>query len=110
MKKQELIEIFNEAREQAFIAAGEFFNDKLGGVDKGACGFAWVNVVAFEGKRIDGRTKLGRMFIEAGLSTRVWNPACSPVQNIDTLEAGAAKFVEVLESKGFTAFAESRLD
>ena len=83
----------------------------LGGKDRGACGFAWVNVHG-----VKGNTKLGKMFKEAGItqdytrSFQVWNPAQFGCQNIDTLEAGARAYAQVLTSHGFTAYAGSRLD
>ncbi|MCA1800108.1 MAG: hypothetical protein LC650_02295, partial [Actinobacteria bacterium] len=34
--------------------------------DRGACGFAWVKIFSHKGKKIDGRTKLGKMLERAG--------------------------------------------
>jgi len=40
----------------------------------------------------------------------MWNPSEMPVQNVDTLEAGASAMAEHLSSLGLKAFAGSRLD
>ncbi|MCP4493474.1 MAG: hypothetical protein GY820_40140, partial [Gammaproteobacteria bacterium] len=45
-----------------------------------------------------------------GKTWMIWNPSGYPVQNIDTLEAGARAAAEVLKGSGITAYAASRLD
>lgn len=103
--------IVAEAKEAAYAAATKFFQDKLGGVDQYACGFAWVNIYG-----IKGNTKLGRAMKAAGVrkdytgAHQIWNPAQLGVQNIDTLEAGAYAAADVFKRYGFTAYAGSRLD
>ena len=103
--------IVREARDAAYAAADEFFRVRLGGVDQYACGFAWTNIY-----RIKGNTKLGRMLKAAGVrqdytkTFQLWNPAGYPVQNIDTLEAGARAAADVFRKHGFEAYAGSRLD
>ena len=82
----------------------------------GACGFAWVNLVEFEGKQIKGNTKAGKMLKSAGVRQNhervfyIWNPSRYPTQNVDSLLAGAEAAAKVLRDNGFTAFADSRLD
>jgi hypothetical protein len=103
--------IVNEAKQAAREAAEKYFQEKLGGVDQFACGFAWVDIFG-----VKGNTRLGKAFKAAGIrksytgSYQIWNPADMPVQNIDTLEAGAEAAAKVFEKYGFTAYAGSRLD
>jgi hypothetical protein len=103
--------IIAEAKSEARKAAETFFQTKLGGVDQYACGFAWVDIFG-----VKGNTKLGKAFKDAGVrksytgSYQIWNPADMPVQNVDTLEAGAEAAARVFEKYGFTAYAGSRLD
>jgi hypothetical protein len=54
--------IIAEARHEAYLAADQFFKDKLGGKDQYSCGFAWVDIFG-----IKGNTKLGKAFKEAGV-------------------------------------------
>ena len=104
-------------REAAHQAADDFFKVHMGSQDRGACGFAWVNVIPEH----RGNTKLGkaeRQMLEAlgfskdwtGKEYQMWNPSGYPVQNIDTLEAGASAAAAVLKAAGFRAYAGSRLD
>ena len=106
-----------EVRAASFAAADQFFQEKLGGVDKFACGFAWITIYP-EHK---GNTKAGRAerkVLEAigarkdwtGKAYEIWNPSKFGCQNVDTLEAGAYAGAEVLRKYGFTAYAGSRLD
>lgn len=106
-------------KEEAMAAAAEAakaFYAKHGNEDWGSCGFAWVNIYEYNGKKLDGRSKMGKMMKAAGIEQdwskafNVWNPSRMPVQNIDTLEAGARAFAEVFKAAGFTAYAGSRLD
>ena len=104
-------EIVAEAKAAAFLAAQKFFQEKLGGRDQYACGFAWVNIYG-----IKGNTKLGRALKEAGVrkdytgAHQIWNPSNFGCQNIDTLEEGARAAADVFKKYGFTAYAGSRLD
>ena len=106
-----------EAEQAAVDAADHFFKECMHGEDRGACGFAWVTLYP-EHK---GNTKLGkaeRKVFEAlgaskdwtGKAWQLWNPARYPVQNIDTLEAGARACAKVLKQHGFNAISQSRLD
>ena len=103
--------IIAEAKLEARKAAEAFFQTKLGGRDQYACGFAWVDIFG-----VKGNTKLGKAFKDAGVrksytgSFQIWNPADMPVQNVDTLEAGAEAAAQVFKKYGFTAYAGSRLD
>lgn len=103
--------IVAQAKQAARASAEQFFQDKMGGVDQYSCGFAWTDIFG-----VKGNTRLGKMLKAAGLrksytgSFQIWNPADMPVQNIDTLEAGAEAAAKVFEQYGFTAYAGSRLD
>lgn len=103
--------IVAEAKAAAFLAAQKFFQEKLGGRDQYACGFAWVDIYG-----VKGNTKLGRAMKAAGVrksytgSFQIWNPSNFGCQNIDTLEEGARAAADVFKKYGFTAYAGSRLD
>ena len=103
--------IVKEAQQAAYEAAMKFFYDKLNGKDQYACGFAWTNIYG-----VKGNTKLGKMLKAAGVQQdytkafSIWNPSKMPVQNVDTLEAGAEAAAEVFRRYGFDAYAGSRLD
>jgi len=103
--------IIEEAKAEAFTAADKFFKEKLGGQDQYACGFAWVNIYG-----VKMNTKIGKAFKEAGLRKDysggicMWNPSKYGCQNVDTLEAGAQAAAEVFKKYGFRAYAGSRLD
>ena len=108
---QDCERIIAEAKQAAYAAADVYFHDALGGVDQYACGFAWVNIYG-----IKGNTKIGKRLALAGVrkdytgALQIWNPSSYPVQNVDTLEAGARAAAEVLKRYGFDAYAGSRLD
>jgi hypothetical protein len=114
--KDKLEAILNEAYESAHAKATERFRNEWKEVDGGACGFAWVIILSYQNKKLDGRSKLGRMFKELDISqdhTRafyIWNPGQMRVQCLDVLEAGAVEFARVLCEHGFEAYACSRLD
>lgn len=104
--------IVTEAQDEAYKAADKFFQEKLGGRDQYACGFAWVDIFG-----VKGSTKLGKMLKAAGVSRSdykqcfsIWNPSKYPCQNVDTLEEGARAAADVFKKYGFKAYAGSRLD
>lgn len=108
----EIKNILWEAEEAAAEAANKFFNERLGGVDRYACGFAWVDIYG-----IKGNTKLGKAMKAAGLrkdwtgkAWQIWNPSKHGAQNVDVKEAGARAAADVLKHYGFTAYVGSRLD
>jgi len=109
--QEQVNEIVREAQEAARKAALDFFQTRLGGRDQYACGFAWVNIY-----KVKGNTKLGKMLKAAGVrqdytkAFQIWNPSGMPVQNVDTLEAGAEAAAKVFTKYGFEAYAGSRLD
>ena len=109
--------VAQELREAAFTAADTYFQEKLGGQDQYACGFAWVTIYP-EHK---GNTRLGkqerRLYESMGFSKdwtgkawQLWNPSKYGCQNVDTLEAGARAAADVLREYGLKAYAGSRLD
>lgn len=104
--------IVREAMDAAKSAATRYYNEKLGGQDQYACGFAWVNVY-----KVKGNTKLGKMLKLAGMKKndydkafQIWNPSGLMCQNVDTKEEGARAAADVFCKYGFTAYAGSRLD
>ena len=115
MKKEiEMVDVQSvvaESRVVAREAAEKFFQERLGGEDLYACGYAWVKV--FE----KGSTKLGKALIAAGFSKSytggldMWNPSGMRCQNVDTLEEGAIAAARLLTEKlGVKVYAQSRLD
>ncbi len=109
--QEQVNNIVVEAKSAAREAAMKFFQERLGGRDQYACGFAWTNIMG-----VKGNTKIGRMLKQAGVrqdynrTFQLWNPADMPVQNVDTLEAGAEAAAKVFNKYGFQAYAGSRLD
>jgi hypothetical protein len=104
-------QIVAEAEQAAKAAATKFFQERLGGKDQYACGFAWVEIF-----NVKGNTKLGKALAAQGIrksysgGLQMWNPSKMMVQNVDTLEAGADAAAQVFKKYGFTAYAGSRLD
>jgi hypothetical protein len=100
----------NEAAMAARTAAKAFYNHYG---DRGACGFAWVNVWG-----VRSNSKLGKALQAAGFrkdysgSLQLWNPSQAGTQSVDILEAGADAYAAVLkEQLGIeTVYAGSRLD
>ena len=109
--QDQINQIVIEAKQAAHEAAKKYFNEQLGGVDRFACGFAWVNIYG-----VKGNTKLGKMLKAAGITQdytkafQLWNPSNFHCQNVDTLEAGAHAAQSVFRQYGFDAYAGSRLD
>ena len=103
--------IVREAQEAAHSAAAKFFQERLGGRDQFACGFAWVNIYG-----VKGNTKIGRALKACDIrpaytgGLQMWNPSKFGCQNVDTLEAGAEAAAQVFKRYGFEAYAGSRLD
>jgi hypothetical protein len=101
----------NEAAMAARTAAKQTLA-ALGG-DRGACGFAWVNVWG-----VRSNSKLGNALKAAGFrkdytgALSLWNPSKAAVQSLDVLEAGAYAYAEVLKAKlGLEkVYAGSRMD
>jgi len=107
--------ILAEAKAAAEAAAQEMFV-KIGG-DQLACGFAWVDIYGYEGKKIRANSKLGKALAANGIEKSeykkcfdLWNPCGLFVQSIDIKEAGAEAYAKVLKSYGFEAYMGSRLD
>ncbi len=103
--------IVEEAKQAASAAATKYFNEVLGGQDRYACGFAWLDIYD-----VRSNSKIGQALQKAGFrksfskTIQLWNPSKFPCQNIDTLEAGAYAAGAVFQKYGFTAYAGSRLD
>ena len=113
---EDVLSILREAREAAALAAQEKY-ESLGGKHQWPCGFAWVDLLDYKGKKLDGRTKIGRLLRKAGIEKSyssgmhmLWNPSGMMVQNMGTLYSGAEAAVEVLKKYGFKAYASSRMD
>lgn len=100
----------------AHQACQDHADKHFGGEDGGACGFAWVDIYSYRGKKLDGRTKMGKILEKAGVGKSwkgcymIWNPAKFPAQSIDILRAGAIEAASILRAYGFDAHAGSRID
>jgi hypothetical protein len=100
----------NEAAQQARTAAKAFYQQHG---DRGACGFAWVNIYG-----VRSNSKLGQWLKAAGFrkdytgALCLWNPSQAAVQSVDVLEAGADAYAKVIKDKlGLDkVYAGSRLD
>ncbi len=116
LTQEDVNKIVAEARAEAAAAASKYFQERLNGQDQYACGFAWVNIYKYNGEKIRGNSKLGKMLIAAGVKQdhtrafQIWNPSGLGCQNINTKEVGADAAEKVFEKYGFTAYADSRLD
>jgi len=103
--------IIKIAERNAQDAANKYFQEVLGGKDKGMCGFAWVDV-----RGVRSNSKLGKQLVESGFyrsytkTLQLWNPCKGMCQNIDTLYAGALAYAQVLKRAGIDAVPGSRLD
>ena len=93
------------------VKASQEEYQKWGG-DRGACGFAWVEVYV---ERTN--SKEAKELLKAGFRKdykpkclSMWNPGGLPVQNIDIKEAGAYAYATYLQGLGLKAYAGSRLD
>jgi len=109
--------VFNEASAMAEQTTDSYVQEKLGGQDAYPCGFAWVNIYEYEGKKIRANSKMGKALAEMGVRKsdydkcfRVWNPSGTMLQNMDAKYAGAVAFANHLKKFGFTAYAGERMD
>lgn len=103
--------IHQEATAAAEQSAADMLS-KIGG-DRMACGFAWCEIFGIKLNTRQGRefAKLGfRKGYGTGAPIELWNPSGSPVQNVDTKEAGARAYAEVFKRYGFEAYPNSRLE
>lgn len=110
-------QVFNEASALADSKTTQYIDEKLGGQDAYPCGFAWVNIYEYEGKKIRANSNMGKALAALGARKseyekcfKVWNPSGTMMQNMDAKEAGARAFAEHLQQFGFTAYAGSRMD
>ncbi len=106
------VEQIQEAKTRAEVAGHAYYKNVLGGEDKYACGFAWVDVYVDR-----TNSKLAKVLIAGGFSKSykpkcltLWNPSGLHCQNVDAKEEGARAMATHLKSLGLEAFAGSRLD
>lgn len=105
------VNVHNEAVNIAKSAAQTELN-KMGG-DRGACGFAWVNIW-----NVRKNSKLGKVLETLGYSKNyegamnLWNPSGLGCQNIDAKESGANAYVHHMKKTfpQLTIYSGSRLD
>lgn len=106
--KENVQQIIFEAELEAYREAQAQYNRQGG--DRGACGFAWVEIRPARGilAKTLKETRKGDKGWNGGI--HVWNPSGVAVQSIDVLEAGARAYAHVLRKYGVNAYANSRLD
>lgn len=115
MTVDELKKILEEARAAGSAASDDAYK-RNGNTDWDACGFAWVEIYKYQGKKLDGRSRMARVLKAAGVNQdyrrvfQIWNPGGYQGQSISIKECGANAFAKVLQQHGFTAYAGSRLD
>lgn len=110
-------DIIAEALDAAKVVGQAYLDSYFNGQDRGACGFAWVNIrPKHKGNTRDGKAErfiLRAMGFEldwTGKEFQYWNPSKLSCQNVDAKHAGAVACAKVLRSYGFQAYAGSRLD
>ena len=101
------------------ILAGKVLAEQAGraeyakwGGDRGACGFAWVEVYVDR-----TNSKQAKELLAAGFRKdykpkclSMWDPAGIPTQSISVKEAGAQAYADYLRALGLKAYAGSRMD
>lgn len=114
---QDVVRVLDEATILASRAAEKYMHDELQGKDAYPCGFAWVNIREFNGKKIRANSWLGKALAEFGVRKseyekcfQVWNPGQVNCQNVDAKFAGAKVYADHLKKFGFSASAGERLD
>lgn len=106
--------IIDEAMEAARLAADEQLSKQ--GSDWDACGFGWVNLFEYNGAKLDGRGKVGKILADLGVRQdyqrvfQIWNPGNYGGQSINIKEAAALAAAKVFQKHGFVAYSGSRLD
>lgn len=116
MTATELSKILQEVEHYAAEASRKYLNEKLGGRDQFPCGFAWVDITGFNGGRVNGNTKMGKLLKAAGIDQsydrkfQLWMPGRFGAQNVDVAVAGCEEAARVLESHGFETSVGSRWD
>lgn len=116
LDEQKFKEILDEAIQAATKASNYCFDVEMGGYDCGDCGFAWVTLREYNGERIKGNTKIGRMLKKFGITQNhartfhIWNPGGLHVQAVHPKSVGAHAAATVFIRHGFTSSSCSRLD
>lgn len=83
--------------------------------DRDVCGFSWVEVTHYQGKKIRSNSKIGKLlqemkFIQDRTGFIYWNPGKACVQSKNVIEAGSNAAADFLNKNGFVARAASRID
>lgn len=118
MNLEQINSLIEEAMKVGNEKSLEYFDNELNGKDKMPCGFAWIVFETYQGKKINGRTKIGKMLKELGLKQvyedkkfYIWNPGGLNIQNIDCKEVGARAVTKYInDNSEFYCWVNSRLD
>jgi hypothetical protein len=117
MSLEQIKKVLDRVQDEATKASETYLNDELGGRDQFPCGFAWVNILGFKGKKINGNTKMGKLLKEAGVKQnygdrkfQLWCPGRILCQNVYVIEQGAVQAALILENEGFDTEIGSRWD
>ena len=113
----DLVDVLEKAEKEANKAATNYLNDVLKGKDSFPCGFAWVDIKSYNGVKITGNTKVGKLLKRAGVEQnygdrkfQLWMPGRVRAQNVDVAVAGCQGAAMVLEDAGFEVDYGSRWD
>ena len=117
MSLEQIKKVLDRVQDEATKASETYLNDELGGRDQFPCGFAWVNIVGFNGQKLNGNTKMGKLLKQAGVNQnygdrkfQLWCPGRIRCQNVYVIEQGAVQAAAVLEKEGFDVEIGSRWD
>lgn len=117
MTLEQLKSVISDAEQEATRASKNYLRDVLGGRDQFPCGFAWVNIIGFNGQRITGNTKMGKLLKQVGVTQnygdrkfQAWCPGRIGCQNVGVHERGASTFAHKLQLAGFDVEMGSKLD
>lgn len=116
LTKQNLKRFILESKQKAKNASTRFYKEVLRGRDQLPCGFSWVEIESYNGQKITGRTKIGKMLKELGYDQNesrmfyLWNPGEVYLQNVDAVAAGSKAFAGNMANFGFKCKVNSRLD
>ena len=116
MTSTELTKILQDVEHFARQASEKFLKEQLGGRDAFPCGYAWVDITGYNGVKVTGNTKMGKLLKQCGVEQsydrkfQLWMPGRFGAQNVDVANAGCYEAAKVLEAHGFETRVGSRWD
>lgn len=108
-----LDELMQTAAIAGWLAAAKYDREN----DWYPCGFAWIVLKTYKGKRVNGVSKIGKMLAKYGADKHygvtglvLWNPAHSSTQSMYALRSGAYVILSALQQVGFEGYVDTRID